>query len=428
MSLGGTDMVSKNNHQVYQQKLAERKQRWGIRKLSVGVASVLLGTTFMLYSNHAVLADTVPTNDTVKAKDPQGSQTAAEKEKVVATNPKNPMQGQDTTQGQNPTQDKGKQNDTVKANSTDPQGSQTAADAEEKVENSTQGQNPTQDKGKQTNANETTQNTTNVGNEVKPANGATPLKKFVLAALSVRKAETTETTPVVTSTSTDPTTKEASTSLPISNQDIKLDSQPMLTEIINKPKDNWVYKNMKWWPKASTAEVKEILQKHTTNDDSGRYYFAGAANYNEPYHVVYLLARSNNLDDNKLYVTILHTETGNIQEEVVAPGESKKVEYNGTGGTTHPPIFTNYDGTSVSIDLDGVEKGDKNTYGMVVGFAYGDDTGISGDPASMGNGFMMTPMPTKVTTTIHYVDQATGDELAVPKSFEGVAYISNFGL
>src|SRR5699024_10552967 len=171
MSLGGTDMVSKNNHQVYQQKLAERKQRWGIRKLSVGVASVLLGTTFMLYSNHAVLADTVPTNNTVKANstDPQGSQTAADKEKavgtttnaeekVVATNSK------DTMQGQNPTQDKGKQNDTVKANSTDPQGSQTAADAEEKVENPTQGQNPTQDKGKQTNANETTKNTTKVGN------------------------------------------------------------------------------------------------------------------------------------------------------------------------------------------------------------------------------------------------------------------------
>ena len=52
-------MVSKNNHQFYQQKHAERKQRWGVRKLSVGVASVLLGTTFMLYSNHAVLADTV---------------------------------------------------------------------------------------------------------------------------------------------------------------------------------------------------------------------------------------------------------------------------------------------------------------------------------------------------------------------------------
>nr|WP_283595898.1 YSIRK-type signal peptide-containing protein [Limosilactobacillus sp. DJ3M12] len=63
-------MVSKNNHQFYQQKHAERKQRWGIRKLSVGVASVLLGTTFMLYGNHAVLADTVtsPSDDVPRLK------------------------------------------------------------------------------------------------------------------------------------------------------------------------------------------------------------------------------------------------------------------------------------------------------------------------------------------------------------------------
>ncbi|MBM6955579.1 DUF1542 domain-containing protein [Lactobacillus coleohominis] len=216
--------------------------------------------------------------------------------------------------------------------------------------------------------------------------------------------------------------EEASTSLPMSNQDITLDSQPMLTEISNKPTDNWVYNNLKTYADSSTAKVKEILQKHTTNDESGRYYFAGVANYNESLHVIYLLARSNNLNDNNLYVTILHTGLfKNIQEAVVAPGESKKVEYSGTGGTTHAPIFTNYDGTSVSIGLDGIEK-DDDIQGMVVGFAYGDDTGISGDPASMGNGFMTTPMPTKTTTTIHYIDQATGDELAVPKSFEGVAY------
>ncbi|WP_283599825.1 YSIRK-type signal peptide-containing protein, partial [Ligilactobacillus salivarius] len=413
-------MVSKNNYQFYQQKHADGKQRWGLRKLSVGVASVLLGTTFMLHSNHAVSADTVstttPTDATVQTDsnvaDHQGSEvtlrTTADKEetvatttnaeeKVVATNPKDAMQGQNPTQGQDTTQDKDKQ---TNANET----TQNTTNVDKKDTEVT----PTNDA-----KTPATQNATNVGNEVMPANGVTPLKKFVLAALPVRKAETT--------TSTDPTTKEASTSLPMSKQDIKLDSQPMLTEIISKPTDNWVYKNLKRYKDSSTAKVKEILQNHTTNDESGRYYFGGVANYNESYHAIYLLARSNNLNDNNLYVTILHTVSKNIQEAVVAPGESKKVEYNGTGGTTFPPIFTNYDGTSVSIDLDGIEKGN-NVYGMVVGFAYGFDTGISGDPASMGNGFMTTPMPTKVTTTIHYVDQATGDELAVPKSFEGVAY------
>ena len=433
MSLGGTDMVSKNNHQFYQQKYAERKQRWGLRKLSVGVASVLLGTTFMLYSNHAVSADTVPTTTPTDATvqtdsnvaDHQSSEvtlrTTADKEETVATTT-NAEEKVVATNTQDTTQDKDKQtnanettqNTTKVGNEVMPANGVTIRKKfvraalpvrEAEAPDPTQGQNPTQDKDKQTNANETTKNTTNVDKkdlEVTPANGATPLKKFVLAARRLLVM------------------KEASPSLPMSNQDIKLDSQPMLTEITNKPTDNWVYKNLKSFPDSSTAKVKEILQNHTTNDESGRYYFAGVANYNESLHAIYLLARSNNLNDNNLYVTILHTGLyKNIQEAVVAPGESKRVPYR---STTHTPIFTNYDGTSVSIDLDGVEKGDKNQYGMVVGFAYGYDTRIFGDSASMGNGFMTTPMPTKMTTTIHYIDQATGDELAAPKSFEGVGY------
>ncbi|MCC4438971.1 YSIRK-type signal peptide-containing protein, partial [Limosilactobacillus reuteri] len=386
-------MVSKNNHQFYQQKHAERKQRWGIRKLSVGVASVLLGTTFMLYGNHAVLADTVTNPSDVTSAQEGNKGTVSEGTSSTSQTSGDstaPDEGQGKALTETPT---GPQANGQKVNQQVP-----TTD----TEGATNHQNPTQGQ-------DTTQNTTNVDKkdtEVTPTNDATTLAtqkttaKFTAAKFKVLAAR----------------------SLPMSNQDITLDSQPMLTEISNKPTDNWVYKNLKRFQDSSTAKVKEILQNHTTNDESGRYYFAGVANYNEPLHVIYLLARSNNLNDNNLYVTILHTGwSKNIQEEVVAPGESKKVEYSGTGGTTHAPIFTNYDGTSVSIGLDGIEK-DDDIQGMVVGFAYGDDTGISGDPASMGNGFMTTPMPTKVTTTIHYVDQATGDELAVPKSFEGVAY------
>ena len=401
-------MVSKNNYQFYQQKHADGKQRWGIRKLSVGVASVLLGTTFMLYGNHAVLADTVtsPSDDVTRSTTTQGGNKDKVTEGTTEGTTSTPQTSGDSTDKQANGQNVNQQvptTDTEEAtNHQDtPQGQDTTQNTTN-VDKKDPEVTPTNDA-----KTPATQNATNVGNEVTPANGATPLKKFVRAALLVRKAE-----------KPDPTTSNNSTSLPMSNQDIKLDSQPMLTEITNKPKDNWVYKNMKWYPEYSTAKVKEILQNHTTNDESGRYYFAGAANYNESYHVIYLLARSNNLNDNKLYVTILHTGTGYIQEEVVAPGESKKVEYS---GTTHTPIFTNYDGTSASIDLDGIEKGD-DIFGMVVGFAYGHNTGIKGDPASMGNGFVMTPIPTKMTTTIHYIDQATGDEIAVPKSFEGVAY------
>ena len=53
-------MVSKNNFQKHQEQLAKRKPHYGIRKLSVGVASVLLSTTMYLgASANAANADTI---------------------------------------------------------------------------------------------------------------------------------------------------------------------------------------------------------------------------------------------------------------------------------------------------------------------------------------------------------------------------------
>ena len=177
-------MVSKNNHQFYQQKHAEGKQRWGIRKLSVGVASVLLGTTFMLHSNHAVLADTEPT----------------------------------TTPTDNIVQ--------AGSNVADPQGSEvTLRTKDPAAENvvATNTQDTTQNKDKQTNANETTQNTTNgtkkdaeVTPTTTPATQKTTAKFKVLAAQPVMKVAGTAETP-------DPTTPSDSTSMAIVNDKNKLD-------------------------------------------------------------------------------------------------------------------------------------------------------------------------------------------------------------
>lgn len=43
--------MSKNNAKMVQQKMADQKRKFGIRKLSVGVASVLLGTVFYMQGN-----------------------------------------------------------------------------------------------------------------------------------------------------------------------------------------------------------------------------------------------------------------------------------------------------------------------------------------------------------------------------------------
>lgn len=51
-------MVSKNNYQQLIEKCLNQRQHWGLRKLSIGVASVLLGTAII--AQGAVYADTQP--------------------------------------------------------------------------------------------------------------------------------------------------------------------------------------------------------------------------------------------------------------------------------------------------------------------------------------------------------------------------------
>lgn len=57
-------MVSKNNLKYYEQRHAlYRKPHFGLRKLSIGVASVLLSTTFFLGKAHADEVTGTESND-----------------------------------------------------------------------------------------------------------------------------------------------------------------------------------------------------------------------------------------------------------------------------------------------------------------------------------------------------------------------------
>ena len=56
-------MYSKNNKYMQEQKSANRAQRFGLRKLSIGTVSVLLGT-LMFFGNGQVSADTTTGTDT----------------------------------------------------------------------------------------------------------------------------------------------------------------------------------------------------------------------------------------------------------------------------------------------------------------------------------------------------------------------------
>lgn len=81
-------MLSKNNLQLLTQRGARQRQRFALRKLTVGVASVLLGTTFFI---GAASADTTPAATTTAQPDSAAGTTS-----VTAT-PQQPAVQQTTT-------------------------------------------------------------------------------------------------------------------------------------------------------------------------------------------------------------------------------------------------------------------------------------------------------------------------------------------
>lgn len=85
-------MVSKNNTKYLIEKNANKQQRFGLRKLSIGVASVLLGTTFFIGATTNVQADANVTNQ-VKSQSVELSNNSANpipnKKAVLSSTPAN---------------------------------------------------------------------------------------------------------------------------------------------------------------------------------------------------------------------------------------------------------------------------------------------------------------------------------------------------
>lgn len=79
-------MVSKNNYSEKMRKIRPQKQRFSIRKFTVGAASVLIGLTFMGINNQEVQADTtVAPEESVKVESSTASDISEKIESVVNT-------------------------------------------------------------------------------------------------------------------------------------------------------------------------------------------------------------------------------------------------------------------------------------------------------------------------------------------------------
>lgn len=79
-------MVSKNNYSEKMRKIRPQKQRFSIRKFTVGAASVLIGLTFMGVNNQKVQADTTVTaEESIKVESSRPSDITEKIENAVNT-------------------------------------------------------------------------------------------------------------------------------------------------------------------------------------------------------------------------------------------------------------------------------------------------------------------------------------------------------
>ena len=163
----------------------------------------------------------------------------------------------------------------------------------------------------------------------------------------------------------------------------------------------------------------------TRNPD--KYFFAAYVDFSESYHRVILLARSKDPSDKNLYSYTIHTFTQNTSTTTTKSGDSTKEQYTGTGGSTHDLIFQNY-GDSFSVKLSGRLT---NGYGLLPVFdeglldpTYGSNTLDQNDKAAQTEsiGFWASAIPQKTSTKVRYVDQATGKDIVQPMEISGFGY------
>ena len=234
--------------------------------------------------------------------------------------------------------------------------------------------------------------------------------------------------------------------LPKSQQTVQLDEQPMLTDLLShwdQQKDpklstgitddkDWIHIMTYRWPNWAYKSTVDILR---SNNDT-RYYFAGYVDYSESFHDLILLSRSRDLSDQNVYVNFIYINGAfskdNTRTMVVAPNKSKTDGY----GRKYDFTVNNFGDGALSVTLNGY----KPDYGLLPLFDGGRvtpeyqkiiDTAKDLDTArdkldtlakTKEIGRWPTRMPENGVTTIRYVDQATGEDIATPIEFSGLGY------
>ncbi|WP_158087896.1 Rib/alpha-like domain-containing protein, partial [Limosilactobacillus reuteri] len=160
-----------------------------------------------------------------------------------------------------------------------------------------------------------------------------------------------------------------------------------------------------------------------------KYFFAAYVDFSEQYHRVILLARNQDPSDKNLYSYTIHTYWQKTSTTTIKPGDNIKEQYTGvagSGGSKYDLIFHNY-GDSFTVKLNDFD----GKWGMLPVFdgglldpTYGSNSYKQNDTAAQTEpiSFWASAIPQKTSTKVRYVDQATGKDIVQPMEISGFGY------
>ena len=398
-----------------------KKQRFSLRKLNIGVASVLLGFTIFGYNliSQAPVAHAATSTVTTASAGSGASGSSATG--VVSGSQASNSQAASPT-GSAATDSKAASETQV-----------TAPAASQSSESANSG-NATSSQASQAgtvSANHTaigtmpSSQTVSVNETTSSATQARTLMRTLMTNLAVINPDTAENTP---NSGTD-------TKLLPTTQKYDKVEQPLLYDYGlhvdvkgNRDGKTWVNKNLYWYRDTTLDTIfgrNSKLGIITSHPD--KYFFAAYVDYSEKnYHRVILLARGQDSSDKNLYSYTIHTYTQNHSTTTTKPGESIKEQYTGAGGSKYDLIFKNY-GDSFTVKLNGFEGG----RGLLPVFdgglldpTYGSNTYDQNYEAAQTKsiGFWASAIPQETSTKVRYVDQATGKDIVQPMEISGFGY------
>ncbi|WP_143439215.1 DUF1542 domain-containing protein, partial [Lactobacillus crispatus] len=410
----------------------KRTPRYSLRKLNVGVASVLLGVTIfgINFTNHSVKAATTSSPNSnsqqtsaavlttaeqtkginaigaVKVPSLTDSQNDANKAIDAALNTKqseiNGATNIDQTtkdklnQAATDAADKAKeaitkattnndvateQTDTQKAASATGKVQQNSASNDATANNSTEATQTSSTKAKQTTQTATkNSDNTKVSSNTTNKENSQPTDKTTNTQVvsNIDKTLASLLTKLLATTPTTNNSASDSSTLPKSDQTVTKVPDPMMEDYKNRGGENtWIDQTVARgaWDYPSLAENAIFGNTGIIKTNPHKYFFAGYADFSEQYHRIILFARGKNASDPNLYTYVVHTYNDNVQPQTETPNETApEIEYRGVlglGGSTYNLQVHNYNGKSFSVVLKGFKYGDQGGYGLTPIFDQG---------------------------------------------------------